>query len=571
MSPGAGRERPVGTAGAPQGAPDAQGAERWKRLAGLFAPLPVRAEQLEGFAEIPGVEEEPWDVLLSTMGLEEQAALAALAQRCGLVFDPDPKSQESAKRFYERVPAAAARRRHIAGLESDGHTMTVAAAAPLAPAVFTTVERALEMPIRIVLSPRAQVGNLINRGYEKQQDLVEEIVEDIPLDERAIESAAGAVSKGSDLLQLARQTPVIRLVNMILFEALRRRSSDIHIHPLEDRLAIRYRTDGMLVDAFNPPLSLAAAISSRIKVMAELDIANRHSPQDGQTTVRIGPRKIDIRVSCVPTIFGERIVLRLLDQSATKLDLDALGMTAAMQRQLQDLVSRPTGMILVTGPTGSGKTTTLYAALERVDRGSRNVMTIEDPVEYHMDRIGQVQVNVKRGVTFAAGLRSLLRQDPDVILVGEIRDSETARLAVQAALTGHLVLATLHTNDAPSAISRLQDIGIEPYLISSSLLAVMGQRLLRRVCARCGGSGQAGAVRCEKCYGTGFSGRVAIYELMTMNEGLRRMTMKSADSASLMAEAIEHGMKPMIMDGREKVEAGLTTEDELHRVLYAQV
>jgi general secretion pathway protein E len=449
--------------------------------------------------------------------------------------------------------------------------MTVAAAAPLAPAVFTTVERALEMPIRIVLSPRAQVGNLINRGYEKQQDLVEEIVEDIPLDERAIESAAGAVSKGSDLLQLARQTPVIRLVNMILFEALRRRSSDIHIHPLEDRLAIRYRTDGMLVDAFNPPLSLAAAISSRIKVMAELDIANRHSPQDGQTTVRIGPRKIDIRVSCVPTIFGERIVLRLLDQSATKLDLDALGMTPAMQRELGELVSRPTGMILVTGPTGSGKTTTLYAALERVDRGSRNVMTIEDPVEYHMDRIGQVQVNVKRGVTFAAGLRSLLRQDPDVILVGEVRDAETARLAVQAALTGHLVLATLHTNDAPSAISRLQDIGIEPYLISSSLLAVMGQRLLRRVCPRCGGSGQQGAARCEKCYGTKFSGRVAIYELMTMNEGLRRMTMTSADSASLMAEAIEHGMKPMILDGREKVEAGLTTEDELHRVLYAQV
>jgi general secretion pathway protein E len=546
----------------------ASDAERFKSLARLFAPLPVRPEQLANFADMPGADDEPWDALLATLGTEEQAALKALADRVGVEFNPEPRTHDSAERFWERVPPAAARQHHIAGLSSDGSIMAIACAQPLQPDVYAMLERRLAMPIRVVLSPRAQVGNLINRGYEHQQDLVTEIVEDLPLDQSAIESAAGAVSKGSDLLQLARQTPVIRLVNMILFEALRRHASDIHIHPLEDTLAIRYRTDGMLVDAFTPPLSLAPAISSRIKVMAELDIANRHSPQDGQTTVRIGPRKIDIRISTVPTIFGERIVLRLLDQSQNQLDLDALGMTKAMQGELMQLVDRPTGMILVTGPTGSGKTTTLYAALDRIDRFSRNVMTIEDPVEYHMDHIGQVQVNPKRGVTFAAGLRSLLRQDPDVILVGEIRDAETAQLAIQAALTGHLVLATLHTNDAPSAISRLQDIGIEPYLISSALLAVMGQRLLRKICPVCRSTGRHEGVRCEKCYGTGYSGRVAIYEIMTMTDELRALAMQSADAVALMAAAVRQGMKPMIFDGREKVEQGLTSPEELGRVLH---
>src|SRR5690606_10495210 len=261
---------------------------------------------------------------------------------------------------------------------------------------------------------------------------------------------------------------------------MRRRASDVHVHPMEDRLVIRFRIDGMLHDAFTPPPSLAPAISSRLKVMTELDIANRHAPQDGQTTVRVGSRKVDIRLSVIPTIWGERIVLRLLDQSQTKLDLDDLGMSKAMQAQLMDIVDRPNGMILVTGPTGSGKTTTLYACLGRIDRNSRNVMTIEDPVEYHLDKISQMQVNPKRGVTFATGLRALLRQDPDVILVGEIRDMETAQLAVQASLTGHFVLATLHTNDAPSAIPRLLDIGVEPFLVTSSLLGVLAQRLVRR-------------------------------------------------------------------------------------------
>jgi general secretion pathway protein E len=560
---------PTNGAAAVARAPAAVGDDesRLRPLADLLAPVGVKADFLRRFAEQQGSEEEPWDVLLSAGATDEHTALEGLARQLGVPFDPDPKPGESAEKFYERVPAGAARRHHIAGLRSDGRVMTIASAQPMQPSVFSLVERLIEMPIEVVLSPRAAVGNLINRGYEQKQDLVTEIVEDMPLDDRAIEKAASSLGQATDLLQLARQTPVIRLVNMILFEALRRRASDIHIQPLENRLVIRFRVDGMLLDAFSPPISLAPAISSRLKVMAELDIANRHSPQDGQTTVRIGSRKIDIRFSCVPTIFGERLVLRLLDQSATQLNLDSLGMTAAMQTDLVDLMNRPNGMILVTGPTGSGKTTTLYAALEQVDRTSRNVMTIEDPVEYHLEGIAQIQVNVKRGVTFAAGLRSILRQDPDVILVGEIRDAETAQLAVQASLTGHLVLATLHTNDAPSAISRLQDIGIEPYLISSSLLAVMAQRLLRRNCPACAGSGQRGTARCDRCYGSGYSGRVAIYEIMRITDEIRRLTMTTADARAIRTLAVKDGMRTMMDDGTEKMKAGLTTETELHRVL----
>ncbi len=543
------------------------------RVANLFSSLNLTPEQLRQIQSTPGTDEEPWDVLLSTTAVDEHAALQALATQYGMPYESEPRADDSAERFYERIPADAARRHQLAGLGTDGHVMRIATAQPLQPTTFTMIERMLGMPVDITLAPRAAVTNLINRGYEKKQDLVTEIVEDIPLDENAIASAASSLTGATDLLQLARQAPVIRLVNMILFEALRRRASDVHIHPLESSLKIRLRVDGMLVDAFSPPLSLAPAISSRLKVMAELDIANRHSPQDGQTTVRIGSRKIDIRLSCIPTIFGERLVLRLLDQSQTELSLDALGMTKEMQRELDALMEKPNGMILVTGPTGSGKTTTLYAALERVDRTARNVMTIEDPVEYHLDKVSQTQVNVKRGVTFAAGLRSLLRQDPDVILVGEVRDAETAQLAVQASLTGHLVLATLHTNDAPSAISRLQDIGIEPFLISSSLLAVMAQRLLRRVCMTCHGTGQApsptgsGMANCERCFATGFHGRVAIYEIMRVTDDIRRLTQQTADAREIEALARQQGMKSMLEDGLRKVEQGRTTKSELSRVL----
>jgi len=541
----------------------------WNRVAELLGPLEATPDQLRRFPAEPGSDSEPWDVLLSMLAIDEHTALTKLAERTGLRFIPEPKLQESASRFYETIPGEIARRHHVAGLDSDGRVMTVVTAQPMQPAIFSTIEDELGMPIRLALAPRAAVASLINRGYEQKQDLVTEIIEEMPLDEAAIQTAASALGHATDLLQLARQTPVIRLVNMILFEALRRRASDIHVHPMETKLVIRFRIDGMLVDSFNPPLSLAPAIVSRLKVMTELDIANRHSPQDGHTTVRIGTHKVDIRLSVIPTIYGERVVLRLLDQSQTQLNLDQVGMTEEMQQELIALIDRPNGMILVTGPTGSGKTTTLYAALGKVDRTSRNVMTIEDPVEYHLEGISQMQVNPKRGVTFATGLRSLLRQDPDVILVGEIRDQETAELAIQASLTGHLVLATLHTNDAPSAIPRLVDIGVPPYLITSSLLGVMAQRLLRRVCRVCRHTGcDETGQRCENCFGTGYRGRVAVYEVLTMTDELRRLTAQSADSVSLSDAARRGGFLTMHEDAKHKAEAGLTTLEEVHRVLF---
>jgi len=543
------------------------------RLAARFGPLDIKPDQIRSFPRLPGSDEEPWDVLLSMLALDEQTGLAKLAERTGLRFEPEPRLEETASRFYETIPPNMARERLVAGISSDGAVMVVATAQPMQPMVFAQLEERLGMPVRVVLSPRGAVVNIINRGFEQRQDLVTEIVEEMPLDQNAIESAAGSIRNATDLLQLARQTPVIRLVNMILFEALRRRASDIHVHPMETKLLIRFRIDGMLVDAFSPPLSLAPAISSRLKVMTELDIANRHSPQDGHSTVRVGTRKVDIRLSVIPTVYGERIVLRMLDQSQTRLSLDDVGMTARMQEELVHLVDRNTGIILVTGPTGSGKTTTLYGALGKVDRTARNVMTIEDPVEYHLEGISQTQVNNKRGVTFSAGLRALLRQDPDVILVGEVRDKETAQLAVQASLTGHLVLATLHTNDAPTAIARLEDIGIERYLITSTLLAAMAQRLLRRLCQNCRGTGkipgQTGAWgdRCERCFGTGFFGRVGVFEIMQMTDDLRRLTAKGADAVALGDAARAGGMKTMMDDAREKIGLGLTTEGEMLRVL----
>ncbi|MEO0482606.1 MAG: type II/IV secretion system protein [Planctomycetota bacterium] len=534
--------------------------------------LKLTPDQLAAFPRAPGSDDEPWDTLLAMLATDERTALKAFSERTGLAFIEEPKLEDSASRFYELVPPDVARQHHVAATHAEGppeaRTYTLATAQPLQPAVFTLIEERLDAPVKLTLSPRAAVANLINRGYEQRGDLVTEIIEELPLDESAIQSAAGLASSSNDLLALARQTPVIRLVNMILFEALRRRASDIHVHPDESRLAIRFRIDGMLVDAFTPPLSLAPAISSRLKVMTELDIANRQSPQDGQTTVRLGQKRVDIRLSVIPTVHGERIVLRLLDQEQTQLSLDAVGMTPHMQSRLMDIVDRPNGMVLVTGPTGSGKTTTLYAALGRIDRNSRNVMTIEDPVEYRLEGISQMQVNPKRGVTFATGLRALLRQDPDVILVGEIRDQETAQLAIQASLTGHFVLATLHTNDAPSAIPRLIDVGLEPYLITSSLLAVMAQRLLRRLCPECEGRGTIRGDRCETCFGSGYKGRLAVYEIMEMNDRLRTLTADRADGVTLYEAAVDSGFQPMREDAQEKLKMGLTDEAEIYRVLH---
>lgn len=363
-----------------------------------------------------------------------------------------------------------------------------------------------------------------------------------------------------DLLENSDDAPIIRMLNALLTQAARDGASDIHIEPYERHSSVRFRVDGSLRDVVQPNRALHAALISRLKIMAELDIAEKRLPQDGRISLRIGTRAVDVRVSTLPSAHGERAVLRLLDKSGERLNLEAVGMQGEALKRFEQLVAQPHGIILVTGPTGSGKSTTLYAALERLDTRRQNIMTVEDPIEYELPGVGQTQVNVKIDLTFAKALRAILRQDPDVIMIGEIRDFETAQIAIQASLTGHLVLATLHTNDAASAVTRLTDMGIEPFLLSSSLLGVLAQRLVRKVCTHCHGAG------CTVCGQTGYQGRTGVFELLVTNDAIRAQIHTQASEAEIRAAALQSGMTLMREDGERLVQAGITTREELVRV-----
>ncbi|MEY2688327.1 MAG: type secretion system ATPase GspE [Pseudomonadota bacterium] len=380
-----------------------------------------------------------------------------------------------------------------------------------------------------------------------------------------------------DLLEAADDAPIIRMLNALLTQAAKDGASDIHIEPYERSSAVRFRVDGTLREVVAPNKALHGALISRLKIMAELDIAEKRLPQDGRISLRIGGRGLDVRVSTLPGVHGERAVLRLLDKGDSKFTLESLGMSGETLTRFDKLIAQPHGIVLVTGPTGSGKTTTLYAALARLDTSTTNVLTVEDPVEYELPGIGQTQVNAKIDLTFAKALRAILRQDPDVIMIGEIRDFETAQIAVQASLTGHLVLATLHTNDAPSAVTRLTDMGIEPFLLSSSLLGVLAQRLVRKLCPACKQSApidperpRAGVrwhpVGCDACGKTGYKGRAGIYELMTADDALRSLIHSRAAESQLFVAAEQGGMRTMREDGERLVRSGMTSMEELMRV-----
>jgi general secretion pathway protein E len=363
-----------------------------------------------------------------------------------------------------------------------------------------------------------------------------------------------------DLLETSDDAPIIRMLNALLTQAARDGASDIHIEPYQRHSVVRFRVDGNLREVVQPNRALHAALISRLKIMAELDIAERRMPQDGRISLRIGTRAVDVRVSTIPSAHGERAVLRLLDKSEGQLSLESVGMQGDVLARLGHLLQQPHGIILVTGPTGSGKTTTLYAGLQRLDTRGRNIMTVEDPIEYELAGIGQTQVNTKIDLTFAKALRAILRQDPDIIMVGEIRDIETAQIAIQASLTGHLVLATLHTNDAASAVTRLTDMGIEPFLLSSSLLGVLAQRLVRKVCTACAGAG------CDACAHTGYAGRTGVFELLETDDALRALVHNRAAEADVRAAALAKGMVLMREDGERLVALGITTREELVRV-----
>jgi general secretion pathway protein E len=373
-----------------------------------------------------------------------------------------------------------------------------------------------------------------------------------------------------DLLEAEGDAPVIRMINALLAQALRDQASDIHIEPFENRSVVRFRLDGALRDIAEPHRALHAAMVSRIKIMASLDIAEKRIPQDGRISLRLGGRPVDVRVSTLPTGFGERVVLRLLDKEAARLDLTSLGMSADTLEAVDALIRQPHGILLVTGPTGSGKTTTLYAALSRLDAAHGNIMTVEDPVEYHLSGIGQIQVNPRIDMTFARALRAILRQDPDVIMIGEIRDLETAQIAVQASLTGHLVLATLHTNDAASAVTRLVDMGVEPFLLASSLLAVMAQRLVRRLCPACRARDDATGgwrpVGCPSCGHSGYRGRLGLYELLRVDEGMQKLIHAGAADHALREQAQACGMRTLRDEGMNRLGTGETSMEEVLRV-----
>ena len=372
-----------------------------------------------------------------------------------------------------------------------------------------------------------------------------------------------------DLLEASNDAPIIRMLNALLTQAAKDGASDIHIEPYERSSAVRFRVDGTLREVVQPNKALHAALISRLKIMAELDIAEKRLPQDGRISLRIGGRAVDVRVSTLPSAHGERAVLRLLDKGDAKFSLESLGMSGATLSRFDKLIKQPHGIVLVTGPTGSGKTTTLYASLSRVDIASTNVLTVEDPVEYELPGIGQTQVNPKIDLTFAKALRAILRQDPDVVMIGEIRDYETAQIAIQASLTGHLVLATVHTNDAPSTVTRLIDMGVEPFLLSSSLLGVLAQRLVRKLCVHCkkiDARGRYHPVGCEACLNTGYKGRTGVYELMVADEKVRSLIHSRAAESQLFVAAEQGGLQSMRDDGERLVAEGITSPEEVMRV-----
>ncbi|MFA7504428.1 MAG: type II secretion system ATPase GspE [Burkholderiaceae bacterium] len=432
-------------------------------------------------------------------------------------------------------------------------------------------ELARTLPLRLVTveKPTEELAAAISRAYSSQEGSAATVADEVASD-LDLSRLMQDIPKIEDLLEAEDDAPIIRMINALLTQASRDGASDIHIEPFETYSLVRFRVDGTLRDVVRPRRELHAALISRIKIMAQLDIAEKRLPQDGRITLRIGGRPVDVRVSTLPTGHGERAVLRLLDKEAGRLDLGKLGMGAKTLVAFDKLVHQPHGIVLVTGPTGSGKTTTLYAALGRLDANTTNILTVEDPIEYDLDGIGQTQVNARIDMSFAKALRSILRQDPDVIMIGEIRDLETAQIAVQASLTGHLVLATLHTNDSVSAITRLIDMGIEPFLLSSSLLGVVGQRLVRRLCPQCRQedpvAGGWRSVGCAACSNSGFTGRTGVYELLAVNDDIRAQIHRGAPESEIREVAIANGLVTMRADGQRWVGDGTTSLDEVIRV-----
>jgi type IV pilus assembly protein PilB len=526
------------------------------------------------------------EVLLQMELVDRTTLLQAVARTLEIEFVPEPAKQADAA-VMKLLPESMRREHRVVPLRRENDLLLVATADPQNDHVRELAQRTCGLRVRFVASPEvaldAMLSEAVNDGavQEKAEEIVAEMLDTgdesgFTLQEKQVEEMVGG--QGEDDMG-----PVVKLVNFIICSAVEEGASDIHIEPDDNAMRVRFRIDGVLGNRMSPPWRMNAAIASRVKIMAHLDISERRVPQDGEISVRVNGRPIDLRVSTLPGKFGEKIVMRVVDSSGSRLSLQQLGFRPKMLDGFQQVIDQPYGIALVTGPTGSGKSTTLYSVLNTFDRTTINVSTVEDPVESNIEGVHQAQINAKAGFTFASALRSLLRQDPDVIMLGEIRDSETAQIAVQAALTGHVVLSTLHTNDAPSAITRLGNLGVENFLIAASLRGVLAQRLVRRVCRHCAtpceldeaqkrsmglyafqeGTPMKGA-GCRKCRDTGLSGRLGIYELMVPDEKMNDLLCGTCDPASIRNLLREQGFETLWDDGMQKVLAGLTTPEEVH-------
>jgi len=548
------------------------------------------------------------ETLVAKKIITERQLLEALSIQYGIPFWPELPLKKFKTDFTDRVPIQFLKKYKMVPLikgtpdsdsdkilpDEDRHPKkenffnSDSAIAVNDPACIQPIDDLIKIlgihDVKLVLSTKDAILFAINISYDLSRGSAEQLVQDMEENGSAIISE---IEEKADLLDDISDAPIIKLANHIISQSVKARASDIHIEPYQDSFKVRYRVDGILYDLLSPPKWVQPALISRIKVMAKMNIAEKRLPQDGRLDVKIGNQEIDVRVSTIPTSFGERLVLRLLDKSASLISLSDLGLVSDKLDTLETLVKSPNGIILVTGPTGSGKTTTLYAILSSINMPDINIITIEDPIEYQIQGISQIQVNPKIDLTFASGLRSIVRQDPDVILVGEIRDRETAEIAVQSALTGHLVFSTLHTNDSASAITRLVDIGVEPFLISSSLLAVVAQRLIRVLCKSCRepytpddvalqsigiDAGQCRdaviyrSIGCENCFFTGYKGRTGIFEIMLLDDSLKSLILKTHDSNSIKNEALNQKMVTLRQYGVQKVLNGISTIEEVFRV-----
>jgi general secretion pathway protein E len=525
-------------------------------------------------------------LLVQQKQIDEPDLLAALATQLDLEVLNNIPDEHLRFDLVQELPIHYLKNNLIFPFEVDDGTLRVAVNDPHSLEILDDLRILYgKDQITPVLVSSREIISAINRTYGQANDTAEQIIQDMGQEDDT--SLLAELEESADLLDETSEAPIIKLVNHMFSQAVKSRASDIHIEVYQRHLQVRFRLDGVLHNILNPPRRLHAAIVSRIKVMAGLNIAEKRLPQDGRTEVKIGERLVDVRVSCLPTAFGERVVLRLLEKSGKLLSLEEMGLSPEALSEMKRLSSLAHGIILVTGPTGSGKTTTLYAALSHINSPDKNILTIEDPIEYQLDGIGQMQVNPKINLTFANGLRSMVRQDPDVILVGEIRDLETAEIAIQAALTGHLVFSTLHTNDAASAITRLIDMGIEPFLVTSAVQAIIAQRLVRILCPLCketyepeeahwlelglqqrdnGGVPICRAKGCPSCLETGYRGRSGIFEFLKMSEAIKTLVLKTSDANQIRRAAKEEGMLDIREDGVNKIMEGKTTSAEVLRV-----